>query len=110
VRKHPQIAQKIFDQLYLPNKVQNAIMYHHERYDGNGYPQGLKLSELAIDYSVLSTADAFVAMTSDRSYHAAKSVLNALAVLHEEAGKQFHPHVVDAFEKNAHRLQSIGNP
>ena len=109
VRKHPQVAQKIFDEVELPTKVRNAIMYHHERYDGNGYPQGLKLSEQPIDYSILSTADAFVAMTSERSYHKAKSVLNALAVLHEEAGKQFHPHVVSAFEKNAHRLQVVGN-
>ncbi|MCL2545462.1 MAG: HD domain-containing protein [Clostridia bacterium] len=109
VRRHPQVGHNIFDAVELPPKVRNAIMYHHERYDGNGYPEGLKLSELPIDYSILSTADAFVAMTSDRSYHAARSVLNALAVLREEAGKQFHPSVVHAFEKNAHRLQSIGN-
>jgi len=109
VRKHPQVAQKIFDAVELPAKVRNAIMYHHERYDGNGYPQGLELADQPIDYSILSTADAFVAMTGQRSYHTAKSVFNALAVLHEEAGKQFHPSVVSAFEKNAHRLQAMGN-
>jgi len=109
VRRHPQVGHKIFDAVELPTKVRNAIMYHHERYDGKGYPEGLKLSVMPIDYSILSTADAFVAMTSERSYHAAKSVLNALAVLRDEAGKQFHPKVVNAFEKNVHRLQSIGN-
>jgi len=107
IRKHPQVGHTIIDQVELPADVRDAILHHHERYDGTGYPNGLKLAELPIEDSILSTADAFIAMISDRTYHAAMSIPSAMKTLREESGKQFHPLVVQAFEKSAHLLQSV---
>lgn len=107
IRKHPQIGHKIIEQVELPLYIRNTILHHHERYDGTGYPQGIKLADLPIEDSILSAADAFVAMISDRPYRPGMSVEKALVVLRAESGKQFHPDVVHAFDKNATRLQNI---
>lgn len=107
IRKHPQIGHKIIDQVELSPRVRDAILHHHERYDGNGYPLGIKLADFSIEDSILAAADAFVAMISERPYRPAMSIPGALDVLRGESGKQFHPDVVRAFEKNERRLQAI---
>jgi hypothetical protein len=104
MRKHPSIGHRIIAQIELSKAVDDAILHHHECYDGSGYPQGLKMSELPIEDSILATAAAFVAMTSDRPYRAGMGAQQALDVLRAEAGKQFHPQVVRAFEKCAKDL------
>jgi HD-GYP domain-containing protein (c-di-GMP phosphodiesterase class II) len=106
MRKHPIISHKIIEKLELSDRVKNAILHHHERYDGDGYPQGLKMSELPIEDSILAAAAAFVAMTCERAHRPGLSVEQALGLLREGSGKQFHPDVVSAFEKRAKQLQT----
>ena len=92
---------------YLPSLeyVIPAVSSHHERYDGRGYPRQLEGEEIPILGRILSIADSFDAMTSDRSYKAALPVEEAVAVLRQEAGKQFDPKLVlifiDLVEKQA---------
>jgi len=68
---------------------------HHEHYDGNGYPFGLKESEIPIESQIIQLADAFDAMTSDRSYRKAMNKEKAINIIKSESGKQFHPVVSD---------------
>ncbi len=105
MRKHPEIGHKIISQIELHNSVANAILHHHERYDGAGYPQGVKMSERPVEESILSAAAAFVAMRSVRPYRSQMSMEDALRVLKEEAGRQFHPAVSKAFLKCEKKLR-----
>jgi len=69
---------------------------HHERWDGHGYPNGLKAEEIPLSARIVSVADAFDAMTDERPYRRASSIEDALATLRQERGWQFDPEVVDA--------------
>lgn len=100
VRRHPEIGCKMVEQLALSSVTKAAIRHHHERYDGGGYPDGLALGALPLEAAILSVADAFSAMTCDRPFQQRISPAQALAVLREEAGKQFHPDVVRAFARS----------
>lgn len=73
------------------------VEQHHERYDGKGYPKGLKGDEISLEASIVAVVDAFDAMTTDRVYKKALSVDEAIQELMHEKGKQFHPKIVDAF-------------
>jgi HD-GYP domain-containing protein (c-di-GMP phosphodiesterase class II) len=78
--------------------VGQFVRSSHERYDGNGYPDGLAGDEIPIEARIVSVCDAFNAMTTDRPYRAAMSVAEALEELRREAGRQFDPNVVKAFD------------
>ena len=73
------------------------VEQHHERYDGKGYPHGLKGDEIALKSSIVAVVDAFDAMTTDRVYKAALPIPEAVQELIDGKGTQFHPIVVDAF-------------
>jgi HD-GYP domain-containing protein (c-di-GMP phosphodiesterase class II) len=73
------------------------IMYHHERWDGQGYPAGLKGHAIPFGARVIAVADSFEAMTSDRPYRKALSVHEAIQILLEGRGKQWDPNIVNAF-------------
>lgn len=73
------------------------IMHHHERWDGQGYPAGLKEHEIPFGARVIAVADSFDAMTSDRPYRKALSVNQAVETLLEGRGSQWDPTIVDAF-------------
>ena len=68
VRQHPEVGYRIVSQLKLSETAKSAILHHHERFDGKGYPSGVSLSTLPLEVAILSIADAFDAMTSDRPY------------------------------------------
>ena len=70
---------------------------HHERFDGNGYPDGLAGDAIPLAVAIVSVADVFDALTSDRAYRVALSETEALAVMRRERGMQFAPAVLDAF-------------
>lgn len=99
IMQHPQIGNDILKNVKLSNITHEIILHHHERYDGNGYPSHTKGDELPIDVYIVSAADAFDAMTSKRPYCKNRTPQQALEVLKEESGKQFHPKVVEAFAK-----------
>lgn len=76
-----------------------VAMFHHERYDGTGYPMGLKGEEIPIEARIVSVADVFDALTSERPYKKAMPVDEAIKMIEDGAGKQFDPEVVKAFKK-----------
>ncbi len=71
------------------------VLYHHERFDGKGYPAGLKGDKIPLSSQIISVADAFDAMTTNRAYKRSMSVQKAVEILIEEKGKQFNPKIVD---------------
>jgi HD-GYP domain-containing protein (c-di-GMP phosphodiesterase class II) len=75
----------------------DGILYHHEWYDGSGYPGGLKGDDIPLDARILAIVDAFAAMTSERPYSGALSQEKALEEIKRGAGTQFDPHLVTDF-------------
>ena len=73
------------------------VEQHHERYDGKGYPYGLKGDDIALESAIVSVVDAFDAMTTDRVYKKAISIQEAVKELEDGKGTQFNPKIVDAF-------------
>ena len=78
-------------------QIADMILHHHERWDGKGYPDGLKENEIPLLSRIISVVDAFDAMVSNRSYRAAKSVDEAIAELERCSGTQFDPYLVKEF-------------
>ena len=97
VRLHPQMGAAILKSVPFPYPVTPFILSHHERWDGRGYPAGLKGEEIPLGARVVCVVDYYDALTSDRPYHEALSEAQAVALLKQEAGNIFDPHVVDTF-------------
>lgn len=97
IQTHPEISVGILKDVNLSPAVFEIILHHHERYDGQGYPDGLSGAELTLDVYVLGVADTYDAITSDRPYSRGRSADEARRIIIEEKGRQFHPLVVDAF-------------
>jgi len=96
VRKHPEVGEEILKPVFLDAQMLSVIRSHHERYDGTGYPDGLKADETTISAQIVSVADAYDAMTTSRSYHAAMPKDEALEKIKAGSGTQFNPAVVQA--------------
>lgn len=99
MRKHPEMSVRIIEPAHFSATVMAAIRYHHERYDGEGYPRGLAGESIPVEARILAVVDSFEAMTSDRPYRRALVADEALAELRRCAGTQFDPAVVAAFLK-----------
>jgi diguanylate cyclase (GGDEF)-like protein/putative nucleotidyltransferase with HDIG domain len=97
IRIHPQVGAEIISAVPFPYPVAPLILSHHERWDGKGYPQGLKGEEIPLGARILSVVDYFDALTSDRPYHKAMTADAAIALLNQEAGKALDPTVVQRF-------------
>ncbi len=96
VRKHPEVGEEILKPVFLDAQMLSVIRSHHEHYDGTGYPDGLKADDTTIFSQIVSVADAYDAMTSSRSYHAALGKEEALVKIRAGSGSQFNPAVVQA--------------
>lgn len=99
MQQHPMIGVKIVEQVGLGPEVIEIIRQHHERPDGKGYPCGLTAENICQGARILSVADAFDAMTSDRPYRKGMPRELAIEILREESGKQFDPEAVEALLK-----------
>jgi diguanylate cyclase (GGDEF)-like protein/putative nucleotidyltransferase with HDIG domain len=97
IKDHPQIGANIVSHARQLMPCIPGILHHHERYDGNGYPKGLKGEDIPLDARILAIADAFAAMTADRPYTYAISFEDALKEIRQGAGSQFDPYLVDVF-------------
>lgn len=97
LRRHPVIGVKILRDIPFLEKALDAVKYHHERYDGTGYPEGLAGENIPLIARILAVCDAFDAMTSERRFRRAKTVGEAAAEIRRERGKHFDPHIADAF-------------
>jgi diguanylate cyclase (GGDEF)-like protein/putative nucleotidyltransferase with HDIG domain len=97
IRIHPQVGAEIISAVPFPYPVAPLILSHHERWDGKGYPQGLKGEEIPQGARILSVVDYYDALVSDRPYHEAMTHEAAITLLKEESGKALDPTVVDMF-------------
>lgn len=99
IKEHPDIGADIVGQLGLWDREAHIIRHHHERFDGRGYPEGLRGVAIPLLARILSVADAFDAMASDRAYREKMPISKVTEVIREGAGAQFDPRVVDAYLK-----------
>jgi len=97
IKRHPEIGYRILNTVNDMSDIAKYVLYHHERWDGNGYPAGIKGGKIPITSRIISIADSYDAMTSERSYK--KPMLKELAIeeLQNNAGKQFDPELVRVF-------------
>jgi HD-GYP domain-containing protein (c-di-GMP phosphodiesterase class II) len=97
IRQHPDIGYNILRNIPFLEKTKMLILHHHERYDGTGYPGGLKGEDIPIGARILAVADAFDTMTTDRSYRPALGIDSAFKELYACSGLQFCPVAVEVF-------------
>ncbi len=96
-RRHPEMGKRILEPISFMRHLIPGVYCHHEKYDGTGYPQGLKREEIPLMGRIIAVADTYDAMTSDRSYRKALSEDVAVEELRRNSGTQFDPQVVTAF-------------
>lgn len=99
VRKHPEWGKQILEGIRFLEGPAQLVLAHHERWDGSGYPLGLKGEQIPLGARIFAVVDAFDAMTSYRPYRNPESYQKARAEIREGRGTQFDPTVVDAFLK-----------
>jgi diguanylate cyclase (GGDEF)-like protein/putative nucleotidyltransferase with HDIG domain len=97
IREHPKVGADIIAAVPFPYPVAPLIMSHHERWDGNGYPSGLKGEDIPLGARILAVVDFFDALMAERPYHKAMSAEGALSLLQQEAGKGLDPALVSKF-------------
>ena len=97
MQKHPELGMKIIDGIDLFKAAIPYIISHHEWYDGSGYPNGLKGEEIPIEGRLLTVADTFDAIISDRPYRKGRSMEIAISELTKYSGIQFDPYIVNKF-------------
>lgn len=96
IQRHPQIGYDAIKHIKQLERVSEAILDHHEHYNGAGYPNGKKREEISMIARILAVADVFEALTSDRVYRKAMSTNQAIDIILEGKAQQFDPNVVDA--------------
>ncbi len=99
IRRHPEIGYDILRDIDFLDRARCVVLYHHERWDGRGYPQQLSGAAIPLEARVFAVADALDAITSDRPYRAAASFRDAREELRRGAGSQFDPGVIDALDQ-----------
>jgi diguanylate cyclase (GGDEF)-like protein/putative nucleotidyltransferase with HDIG domain len=97
IKAHPKLGANIISNIPKLAPSVNSILYHHERWDGSGYPEGLKGEEIPIEARILAIADSFEAMTSARPYRPALSLEEVVTELRQGAGLQFDPKLAEVF-------------
>ncbi len=97
IKMHPEVSYRICKGLKTLKKVLDAIKFHHERWDGRGYPERLKSKDIPAEARIMAVADAYDAMTSDRAYRKAMPKKKAIDVLKEGRDKQWQGSIVDSF-------------
>lgn len=103
IKKHPIIGKKILEPIDLLKDVIPGIEEHHERYDGSGYPKGLKGDKISLLGRIIAIADVFDALTSKRPYRDACDINTALEEINKLSGKHFDPYLVETFNKLYHK-------
>jgi len=96
MRAHPEMGLTLLDRAGQSSREVLAVLYHHERLDGSGYPYGLKAESIPIEARIVAVADTYDALTSDRPYRHACSQAEARRVLIEEAGSRLDSRAVSA--------------
>jgi diguanylate cyclase (GGDEF)-like protein/putative nucleotidyltransferase with HDIG domain len=104
---HPLIGAEILEQVEFPYPVAPIVLAHHEKWDGSGYPTGLKGEEIPIGARILMAVDCFDAMTSDRQYRRAIPVEATIEYIVSESGKSYDPKVVEILARRYKHLETL---
>ena len=104
---HPIVGAEILNQVEFPYPVVPIVRSHHERWDGTGYPDGLRAEEIPIGARILSAVDCLDALASDRQYRRALPLKEAMARVEQESGKTFDPRVVSALKARYLELEKM---
>ena len=107
IQQHPVIGHRILADLHAIAHLLPGVLYHHERYDGRGYPEGLKGDSIPLLARILAVADSFDAMNTSRPYRIAMPPERVDQILREGAGIQWDPLVIDAYFRCRDRLIAI---
>jgi len=105
IKQHPTRGAQILEEMNLPKEVVEVVRNHHERWGGEGYPQGIKGSQIPLGARVVSLVDGYVAMTAERPYRRALPAEKARQVIAENWGTPFDPTIVDVFLQVLDRLE-----
>ncbi|MCR5793150.1 MAG: response regulator [Lachnospiraceae bacterium] len=112
VRKHTEIGAKMLEEMYEVNEHNDFLgiaidiaHYHHEKWDGTGYPKGLKGTEIPLAARIMAIVDVYDALVSDRCYKDSYSHERSMEIINEEAGRSFDPDIVAVFNKVQKQLR-----
>ena len=97
IQRHPELGYQMVREAPFLQEAGEIILCHHERYDGGGYPRGLKAEEIPLAARIFAVAEAYDAITCDKPYRRAGSHTSAVKEIKDSAGSQFDPRVVEAF-------------
>src|SRR5262249_14511904 len=104
---HPVVGAEILERVRFPYPVAPIVRAHHEKWDGTGYPYGLKGEEIPIGARILSAVDFLDALASDRQYRRAIPLQEVMTRLKQESGKAFDPKVVGVLERRYVQMESL---
>ena len=110
IKTHPLRSAKILEPISDLREVIPAIRHHHEKFDGSGYPDGLKGLEIPLEARIMAVADAYDAMTSNRAYRKSMGHSVAVSRIREGSGNHFDPMIVDSFLKLAENIEKPDRP
>ncbi|MBN2259744.1 MAG: PAS domain S-box protein [Clostridiales bacterium] len=97
IKRHPEVGYRILNAVNEMTEISQYVLAHHERWDGKGYPRGLKENEIPVQSRIICVADAFDAMTRERTYREVLTDQEAIDEIQKNSGIQFDPKVVDVF-------------
>ena len=104
---HPIVGAEILERVRFPYPVAPIVRTHHEKWDGTGYPAGLKGEEIPIGSRILSAVDCLDALASDRQYRRALPLDQAMDIVRSESGKAFDPKVVEVLSRRYVELEKL---
>jgi putative nucleotidyltransferase with HDIG domain len=107
VKRHPEDGARIVGRLHRLHAAVPAVRHHHERWDGHGYPHGLRGDGIPLEAAIVGLADAVDAMTTDRPYSCARTLADATEEVVRNGGTQFAPAVVDAYVRLVERMPEL---
>ncbi len=113
IKKHPAVGEKLLTDFIRQmedsflNTARDITYSHHERWDGAGYPQGIKGTEIPLSARIVAIADVYDALTSERPYKAAFSHEKSVSIIISEAGSHFDPYLVQVFERHLTDIESL---
>lgn len=99
MRRHPEVGYRLIQNIEFLRDSAEIVLSHHERFDGTGYPRGLRGERIPLGAKLFAVIDAYDALTTTRLYHSAISHESAVEILEDDAGKHFDPKIVEAFKQ-----------
>jgi diguanylate cyclase (GGDEF)-like protein len=109
VRNHPSVGADILETVPFPYPVAPFVRHHHERWDGSGYPDGLKGESIPLGARILAVVDCYFGLRSDRPFRPKLSRELAVDFIKQESGRAFDPQIVNIFLKNIEKLESAAD-